>query len=104
MDLIQSQLRRLLWYLIGGSRGGANRAQLVRLVKERPMNANWLSKELKLDYKTVEYHLRVLEKNKLLVSEGGYGAVYSLSPLLEQNFLVFEEIWGKVNIPKKGLI
>ena len=102
MDLFQTQLKRLLWYLIGGSRGGLSRANILRLLRDRPLNANQLSKELNLDYKTVEYHLRVLVKNKLLTTEKAYGAQYFLAPLLEQNFSVFEEIWGKINKTGNG--
>lgn len=102
MDLFQRELKRLLWYLIGGSRGGLSRANIIRLLRERPLNANQISKELGMDYKTAEYHLRVLVKNNVLVSGGGYGAQYFLSPPLEQNYSAFEEIWEKVNKTVKG--
>ncbi|MBI5355358.1 MAG: winged helix-turn-helix transcriptional regulator [Candidatus Aenigmarchaeota archaeon] len=102
MDLFQRELKRLLWYLIGGSRGGFSRANIIRLVRDRPLNTNQIAKELGMDYKTAEYHLRVLVKNNILSSGANYGAQYFLSPMLEQNYAAFEEIWEKVNKTGKG--
>lgn len=104
MDLVQKHLRKLLWYLIGGSRGGITRANIISIVRQRPLNANQLAKELGMDYKTVEYHLRVLVKNNMLSAGEGYGSQYHPSPLLEQNFPVFEEIWEKVIKPERGKV
>ena len=102
MDLFQRELKRLLWYIIGGSRGGFARASIIRVVRDRPLNTNQIAKELGMDYKTAEYHLRALVKNNVLSSGGGYGAQYFLSPMLEQNYAAFEEIWEKVNKAKEG--
>lgn len=45
-----------------------------------PKNAHQLAQELKLDYKTVRYHLAVLEKHYMVEKAGtGYGAVYFIS-------------------------
>ncbi len=58
------------------------------------MNANQLSKSLEMDYKTVRHHLRVLLRNRLIVEAGdGYGAMYFVSPELEQNYDEFLRIW-----------
>ena len=91
------QLRRLLWYLIGGSRVGYNRARIILTLKERPLNLNKLAEQLGVNYKAAQHHIRVLEKNGLIVSSGEkYGLLYFLSPYLEANYNIFEEIWKRV--------
>ena len=61
------------------------------------MNANQMAADLGIDYKTVRHHLNVLVKNHMLVSVGeGYGAMYFLSPELEQNYDEFTKIWEKI--------
>jgi DNA-binding transcriptional ArsR family regulator len=90
-------MKRLLWWLLAGTRGGETRAMILKLLKERPYNANQLTLELGLDYKTIRHHLRVLQKNKIVVTKGGrYGRLYFLSPEMEENLDIFEEIWGKI--------
>jgi len=91
--------RRLLFYLLASTRGALNRVLILRYLKESPVNANKLAQELKLDYKTIQHHLRVLEENGLIVpsQKGVYGAVYFISPYLESEYSVLEEIWAKVN-------
>ena len=88
------QLKHLLQWLIAGTRGGANRAQILEAIRIEPRNANQLASLLGVDYRTVRHHLDVLEKNGLLTSMGEqYGKMYFLSFELEENFRVFEEIW-----------
>jgi len=61
------------------------------------MNANQMAADLGMDYKTVRHHLNVLLKNHMLVSVGeGYGAMYFVSPELEQNYDEFIKIWEKI--------
>ncbi|MGI0039807.1 MAG: winged helix-turn-helix domain-containing protein, partial [Nitrososphaera sp.] len=60
---IDPRFKRILWYLIASSRGGINRAKIIDLVNSRPANANQIASELKLDYKTVLHHLKVLSEN-----------------------------------------
>jgi DNA-binding transcriptional ArsR family regulator len=90
-------LRRLLWWMLAGSSGGQNRGRIIMLLRERPSNAHQMASALRLDYKTVRHHLDVLMENQLLTARGeGYGRMFFLSPMLETNILVFEEIWGKI--------
>ncbi len=90
-------LRHLLQWLIAGTRGGVNRAQIIKAIKEEPRNANQLGGLLGVDYCTIRHHLDILEKNELLTSMGDrYGKMYFLSSELEENFKVFEEIWNKI--------
>jgi len=95
-------VRRLLWWLIAGGTGGLNRARIIHALNEHPCNANQLSEKLNLDYKTVRHHIKILEKNNLIISTvGKYSKMYFLSPLLEENYEVFYEIW--VEIGKKKI-
>ncbi len=85
--------RHLLHWLIAGSRGGVNRAKIIRILKDEPMNANQLTGMLEVDYRTVRHHLDVLEKNGVITPMGErYGKMYFLSPEMEENYPVFEEI------------
>jgi DNA-binding transcriptional ArsR family regulator len=91
------ELRRLLWYLLGGARGGENRALIIHQLNLRPMNLNQLADALGVDYRTIMHHADVLKGNSLVVSEGErYGAMYYLSPRLESGMYIFREICGKL--------
>ena len=87
-------MKRVLWWLVAGTRGGANRARIISMLHERPANANQIAETLKLDYKTVRHHLDMLVKNRILVTQGeGYGMVYFLSQDLEESYGIFSDIW-----------
>jgi DNA-binding transcriptional ArsR family regulator len=92
------RFKRILWYLIGSTKGGANRARVIDLLNSHPSNANQIASELNLDYKTVIHHLKALVDNGLIITENkeSYGAVYFLSPLMEKNFESFKEILVKI--------
>ena len=87
---------RLLWYLFAGSRGGPTRIRLMDSILAQPKNANQLARELALDYKTVEYNLRVLAKNLVVVSvpPGAYGALYFASKNFAAHRATFDQILG----------
>lgn len=71
------KMNRILWWLIAGSKGGANRASILIALKDRPCNAHQRSEWLFLDYRTIQHHLRILDENRLVVSQdGGYGRVH----------------------------
>ena len=90
-------LKYLLGWLIAGSRGGVTRAKIIETLKETPQNANQLANTLKLDYRTIRHHLKLLQKNRLITSTGdGYGNTYFLSVDLEENYGLFEEILNKL--------
>ena len=55
---------RLLWFLFAGTRGGDNRIKILDLLIKKPLNINKISEYLQLDYKTIQHHIRILEKNK----------------------------------------
>ncbi|MFH5798840.1 winged helix-turn-helix domain-containing protein [Haladaptatus sp. CMAA 1911] len=87
----------VLWYVLTGTRGGANRVRLVRAIDERPRNANQLAEGLDLDYKTVRHHLDVLMDNGIVESSGDdYGAVYLLTDRTRRHWETVEEIIEQV--------
>jgi DNA-binding transcriptional ArsR family regulator len=90
-------LKYLLGWLIAGTRGGVTRARIIEALKETPQNANQLANLLGMDYRTIRHHLGVLQKNRITTSVGeGYGTTYFLSPALEENYALFEEILKKI--------
>jgi DNA-binding transcriptional ArsR family regulator len=87
----------VLGWLIAGTRGGLSRAKIIQALKDTPQNANQLSTLLGMDYRTIRHHLEVLEKNRIITTVGeGYGIAYFLSPTMEQNYAMFEEILNKI--------
>src|SRR3989442_3215498 len=98
----EKHLRRLLWYLLGGTRGGPNRAEIIKTLQNRPCNANQLAETLRVDYKTIQHHIRILEENGLvsLANKGSYGAVLFLTAKMEEELPILHEIWGKIGTRK----
>jgi DNA-binding transcriptional ArsR family regulator len=85
--------KRILWYLFAGTRGGINRAKIIDLLKEHPYNMNQLAEALKLDYKAIQHHISILEKNNMVNKIGEkYGVLYFVSNYLEANIGTFNEI------------
>ena len=95
-------LKRLLYYLFAGTRGGPSRVEIIKTIQNRPLNANQLAQALHVDYKTVQHHVRVLEENGLIVpsEKGTYGAVLFLTPKMEEALPILNEIWSKIGRTK----
>ena len=90
------EAKRLLWFVFAGTRGGLNRMKLILALKNQPLNANQLAKELGLDYKAIQHHIKVLEKNNLVTKAGEkYGVTFFISTFLEVNMESFDEIVSK---------
>ena len=90
-------IKNVLYWLIANSLGGANRGKILDELFKKPQNANELSNNLSIEYKTVRYHLKVLEENKIITSVGGgYGKTYFPSEELEQNKHIFYKIWYEI--------
>jgi DNA-binding transcriptional ArsR family regulator len=84
--------KRIFWYLFAGSRGGINRVKIIDLLKEHPYNINQLAAALKLDYKAIQHHISILEKDNIISRIGEkYGVQYFLSNYLEANIDAFNE-------------
>lgn len=96
MYVLMDAFERLLWWLFAGSTGAYTRLQVLRVIKEQPRNAQQMAQLLQLDYTTVRHHLGVLEKNRLIVTEGEkYGKLYFVSEVMEANWAKLEEIVSK---------
>ncbi|MBZ2166417.1 ArsR/SmtB family transcription factor [Methanobacterium spitsbergense] len=92
-------MKRILWYLIAGSRGGTNRARIIEALHDRPYNVNQLSLELDLDYKTIQHHIKILKDHNILVNSSGekkYGEMIFLTNRMEENYPIFLEIQSKM--------
>jgi len=95
--------KRLLWYLFAGSKGGENRVKIINLLQETPLNV--MAEVLNLDYKAVQHHIDVLEKNNLVSHMGEkYGIMYFVSNYLESNIDTYKEIVSKISKSKSNRI
>ena len=88
------EIEKALYWILAGTMGGANRVRILRELLKRPQNTNNLSKTLDLDFKTVQYHLKVLEKNGFVTFKGGGGfsRLYFPAQIVEDNQETFQEI------------
>ena len=92
------QTRKLLLYLFTSTRGGFTRLRIIIRLLEKPYNTHQLAKELDLDYKAVQHHMKVLEKNNMVSKIGEkYGAIFHLSNFLEINIVVLNEAIDKLD-------
>jgi len=92
------ETRKLLFYLFTSTRGGFTRLRIIMLLLEKPFNTHQLSQELSLDYKAVQHHMKVLEKNNMVSKIGDkYGAIYHLSNFLEINISALDEAIDKLD-------
>jgi len=90
------QIKMLLWSVFAGSKGCINRVKVVLQLKKTPLNTNQLSEQLGLDYKVIERHLEILEKNELVTKVGDrYGSTFFLSSILQSNLNLFDEVADK---------
>ena len=89
--------RKLLLYLFTGTKGGYTRLKIIMNLENKPFNTHQLSKEIGLDYKAIQHHMKVLEKNNLVTKVGEkYGAIFHLSNFLEMNIGCLSEVIEKL--------
>ena len=73
------QTRKLLLYLFTSTRGGLTRLRIIIHLLDQPYNTHQLAKVLDLDYKAVQHHMQVLQKNNMVSKIGEkYGAIFHL--------------------------
>jgi DNA-binding transcriptional ArsR family regulator len=90
-------METVLWQALAGTRGGPNRARLLRALDSRPRNANQLAEDLDLAYNTVRHHLDVLEENGIVTSsDATYGTVYLPSDRARTHWDTVERIISQV--------
>lgn len=115
-----ANLKRILWHILGGTRGGPLRIRILQALVDRPYNTNQLSTLLGADYKTIQHHLRVLTENRIVAVGGrkpptaqgaagdieprgsGYGATYFPSHDFEQSRAEFDALCAKLAMPAKS--
>lgn len=95
-------LKHALWNLLAGTRGGVTRIRIIMLLRERPYNMNQLHERLSLDYKTVQHHIKVMLDERIITTTDSkkYGSMYFLSPLIEENPAILDEILDKTGEKK----
>ena len=92
------QTRKMLLYLFTSTRGGLTRLRIIMHLIDQPYNTHQLTKELGLDYKAVQHHMKVLEKNNMVSKIGEkYGAIFHLSNFLEINISALDEAIDKLD-------
>ncbi len=78
--------KKLLCYLIEGTRGGKNRALILRHLTDKSYNANQLAKALNKDYKTIRHHLKVLVKMGMIMEgQDEYSGLYFIAKNIESD-------------------
>src|SRR3989344_9209418 len=86
-------MQRVLKGLFSATRGGPTRLHIIMLIEKKPANMNQIARELDIDYKTVQHHVRILVKNGLVVSsKKKYSDTYKLSGLAETYRDVFHQM------------
>jgi DNA-binding transcriptional ArsR family regulator len=87
----------VLWQTLAGTRGGPNRARILRALDDRPRNANQLSEDLDLAYNTIRHHLDVLEDNGVITSsDADYGTIYLPSDRARAHWDTVETVLAKL--------
>lgn len=96
-------MKKILWWLIAGTKGGRTRSRIIESLSNEPANANQLTEKLGYDYKTIRHHLDVLQDNKIITQRGDkYGAIFFLTDEMENNYDKFLEIKKKITKTKKS--
>lgn len=91
-------MKGVLWYVLTGTRGGANRVRILQALDERPRNPNQLAEDLDLDYTTIRHHLDVLLDNGVVEKTGDdYGAVYLPTDQARHHWDTVEQIIDEVD-------
>ena len=92
------QTRNLLFFLFTSTRGGYTRLRIIIHLLEKPYNTHQLAQVLDLDYKAVRHHMKVLQKNNMVLKIGEkYGAIFHLSNFLEINIGALGEAIDKLD-------
>jgi len=102
---VHPETKRLFWFIFGATRGGMNRIRIISHLRIMPTNTHQLAKQMRLDYKAVQHHLKTLEQNNLVTKVGSnYGATYFPSILFEEAEPIFNEIVEKLKKTDDSLV
>ena len=84
--------------LLIGRKGGRTTIRIIDQLLTRPYNMNQLSKILKLDYKTIKYHMHLILKLNLVEGDGEkYGSLFFPSKKFLNNLNEYEQIKKYLN-------
>ncbi|MDE1765649.1 MAG: winged helix-turn-helix transcriptional regulator [Thaumarchaeota archaeon] len=90
--------KNLLFFVFASSRGGENRAKIMSGLLKSPRNANQLANDLGLNYRAIQHHIEVLEKNNMVTKVGEkYGTTYFPSAFFEANIETYNEIISAIH-------
>lgn len=98
-------LKRFLYWLLDGTRGGPTRLRLLSILSKKPLNLRQLALAAGVDYSTAEHHIRLMEKHSIVDCMGsGYGRLYFVSemPVVQEYVSQKTEGDGNENKGKKG--
>lgn len=97
-------MERIVWFLLAGSRGGYNRARILRLLAREPANAHQIAERLGLNYKTVTHHLDILLRHELVVKAeaDAYGSPYFLSSIMEHYLHILDRVLKEESEDENG--
>ncbi|WP_316506358.1 ArsR family transcriptional regulator [Nitrosopumilus sp.] len=92
-----SKTKQLFWDLFCKYNVTISRTKIMKIVRKKQLNTYQISQETGLDHKTVLHHLRILEKNNLVVKMGPrYGGKFFPTLLFQQYEALFDEILLKL--------
>ena len=90
-------MKELFSSVFTGMSGRYTRMRIICAITEEPMNTLEISKKLKLDYKTIQHNIKVLESNSFIVRIGeGYGDLFFPSDLISSNLHTLYKVIRKV--------
>jgi predicted transcriptional regulator len=94
---VDKHMDKIFSSVFTGMSGRYTRLRIICAITGEPMNSMQLSKQLKLDYKTIQHNLEVLEKNNLILRKGeGYGDLFFPSELISSNLPTLYSVIRKV--------
>ena len=80
-----------------GMGGRYTRLRILCAIIVDPLNSQQIANKLNLDYKTVQFNLKILEKNNFVIREGeGYGDMFSPSEIILSNLPTLYAVIRKV--------
>jgi hypothetical protein len=94
---VDKHMDKIFSSVFTGMSGRYTRLRIICAITGDPMNSMQLSKQLKLDYKTIQHNIQVLEKNNLIIRKGeGYGDMFFPSELISSNLPTLYSVIRKV--------
>jgi len=73
---------RIIIWLLEGTKGAKTRQLLLSLLLQKPRNMRQLSLAAEMDYKSVQHHIELMEKNSIVSRAGEYSPIYFVSDIV----------------------